>query len=1288
MDARLGFLEGDGRAARLIRERDWSDHPLGPPQGWPEAFRAALSLVLNSSESMILAWGPELRFFFNDTYVPLLGPRVDWAMGARFDEVWADAWDQAKPIIDDAMAGRSRRFVDLPWRLSTDRGQADTWWTFSYSRVLGSDGAPAGLFILTSETTDRVLGEARRREDEARNRQVLDGAVDYAIVATDLEGRVTRWNEGARRILGWTEAEMLGRPVDRFFTPEDRAADRPQVEMRAALECGRGRDVRWHLRASGERFWADGEMTVVRDAEGAAVGFVKVLKDQTPEHQAAVALRESEARLSRAQQAGGVGVFSVELAENRLYGSAEFCRLFGVEQCDGIDPAEVQARVEPEDADGASLFGLDAGGELSPRTEHRIRHRVTGEARVISRRAEVERDGVGAPVRLVGVVQDVTERRLAQEELEDSEARFRALALAAPNHVWSATPDGRVDWANARAYAFSGQDRAAPEGVEWRAPVHPDDRARTSEAWARSVATGQDYETELRLRRADGVHRWHLSRAVALRDKGGAVTGWLGSDTDIDDQKSAAEALQRLNEELEERVAERTQERDRMWRLSRDLFLILDGDGAPRAANPAWERELGYTPEDIPRLRFDTLVHPDDIPLVRARFAELLAGAETVELQCRLRRKDGEYRDTSWTGVATEAGYYCTGRDVTDQRRTEDALRQAQKMEAVGQLTGGLAHDFNNLLAGISGALELTEARLAQGRAGEVGRYITAAQGAARRAAALTHRLLAFSRRQTLDPRPTDVNGLVTGMEDLIRRTVGPAVRVEVVGASGLWPTLVDPPQLENALLNLCINARDAMPEGGRLTIETANKGMDEPAARAHDLAAGQYVALCVTDTGTGMSPDVIAKAFDPFFTTKPIGQGTGLGLSMIYGFAKQSGGQVRIHSEPGRGATLLRVPAAPPGRRGPGRPAGRPLRPRPRSGGRDRAGGGRRAHGAHAGDGGAGGAGLPGHRGGRQRQRPQGPHVRRAPRPAHHRRGPAGGHERAADGRRGAGEPPAPQGAVHHGLRGARGAERRPAGARHGGTHQAVRHRRPGRAHPRHDPPPPRSAGRPDHALGAPAPHLHREGRRPGREPEVQGGEPCVRRVEQQLARHHGPQRHGGRARGEAGGRGRAHGRPRPVRDRQHRRKRRRERHGQRAEPGHQHGGAPGPARRDHDRQRRGDRGGEPGRLEQRRQEPVGVDDPPPAEPRVLGRAQRRVRGQEQQRRRGEGARQPRPASARGPCAPQRRGGQHQLGPPAGGLAGAAHRGGTGSARPARRLISAEVSRAPSWLQPGSANT
>ncbi|NPD67736.1 response regulator [Acetobacteraceae bacterium] len=247
-------------------------------------------------------------------------------------------------------------------------------------------------------------------------------------------------------------------------------------------------------------------------------------------------------------------------------------------------------------------------------------------------------------------------------------------------------------------------------------------------------------------------------------------------------------------------------------------------------------------------------------------------------------------------------------------RDLNEKLRQAQKMEAVGQLTGGIAHDFNNLLAGIIGSLELLQIRVGQGRIGEIDRYIAMAMTSANRAASLTHRLLSFSRRQTLDSKPVDVNQLTTSMEDLIRRTVGPAIKVETVIAVSLWKALCDANQLESALLNLAINARDAMPDGGRLSIEAANARVDDDYGQRHpEILAGQYVVVSITDTGTGMTPEVVGRVFEPFFTTKPLGQGTGLGLSMVYGFAKQSNGYTRIESEPGRGTSVhIYLPRAP----------------------------------------------------------------------------------------------------------------------------------------------------------------------------------------------------------------------------------------------------------------------------------------------------------------------------------------------------------------------------------------
>jgi len=309
-------------------------------------------------------------------------------------------------------------------------------------------------------------------------------------------------------------------------------------------------------------------------------------------------------------------------------------------------------------------------------------------------------------------------------------------------------------------------------------------------------------------------------------------------------------------------------------------------------------------------------VHPDDREDVRERLRQLARGTPLVGYEMRMLHKDGHHRWVAWTISPEGELLYGVARDITFDkqqadalRQAEEALRQSQKMEAVGQLTGGLAHDFNNMLAGVAGHLELMKLRLRIGQAGDLGARIDAALGVTQRAAALTHRLLAFSRRQALDPKPTNVNALVLSMTDLVKRTAGPMITVRTRLQAALWTTLCDPNQLESALLNLANNARDAMPEGGALSIETENATVCAgQAGRYGDLPPGDYVLVSVRDTGSGMAPDVVARAFDPFFTTKPMGQGTGLGLSMVYGFARQSGGSVRIESSPGQGSELRLV--------------------------------------------------------------------------------------------------------------------------------------------------------------------------------------------------------------------------------------------------------------------------------------------------------------------------------------------------------------------------------------------
>ncbi|MCJ2014171.1 PAS domain S-box protein [Methylobacterium sp. J-076] len=788
------------------------------------------------------------------------------------------------------------------------------------------------------------------------HRSIFESAVDFAMIATGLDGRVVAWNVGAERVLGWSASEMTGEPVDRIFTPEDRAEGRPTIEMQLSLAEGRAADERWHLRKDGSRFWASGEMMPLRDASGEHIGFLKILRDRTGAREAGEALREAEMRratlleltdrLRDIRDPGDLShaaceVLGIALDVSRVgYGiidkSAETITIErdwnapGIESLAGVlqfrdygsyidDLKRGETAIVPDAAqdprtrdNAAALEGISARAFVNmPVVEQGSSVALFYVNHAVARSWSA---GEVALMREVAErVRAATERLRSERALRESEEQFRVFAQTVPNQVWAARPDGYLYWFNEQAYAYSGSPPGSIEGpTEWGRIVHPDDLASAGEAWAHSLASGAVYGTEFRIRRADGAYRWFLVRAEPVRASDGGITHWVGTNTDIDDRRRQAAELAELNATLERQVAERTTDRNALWQLSSDIMLRCGFDGRIVAVNPAWLSMLGWREDDLVGSSLFDLLHPDDVEKTLEGASRSANGTSLARFENRYRHRDGSYRWISWSTRPDDRLINAVGRDVTAEReqaealrRAEEQLRQSQKMEAVGQLTGGLAHDFNNLLAGISGSLELLQTRMSQGRLTDIDRYVNAAQGASKRAAALTHRLLAFSRRQTLDPKPTDVNRLIGGMEELIRRTVGPSVHFEVVGASGLWPALVDPPQLENALLNLCINARDAMPDGGRITIETANKWLDERGGKDRDLPPGQYLALCVTDTGTGMPPDVIERAFDPFFTTKPIGQGTGLGLSMIYGFVRQSGGQVRIYSEVGEGTTM-----------------------------------------------------------------------------------------------------------------------------------------------------------------------------------------------------------------------------------------------------------------------------------------------------------------------------------------------------------------------------------------------
>jgi PAS domain S-box-containing protein len=711
--------------------------------------------------------------------------------------------------------------------------------------------------------------------------------------------------------------------------------------------------------------------------------------------------------------------------------------------------------------------------------------------------------------------------RLARE----NDANFQAVTQIMPNHLWTARPDGTVDWVNDRASAYFGLIDLRTDDTRWRETVHPDDGAGAALAYQTAIRNGTPYETEFRARRHDGAYRWFLARAIPVRNADGDIVRWVGTNTDIHERKLAEDANTRdrdrfwqLSQDLlvvcdfagaitavnpavtrllgwaedefvghnllafihpddlprsmaqlegltggrpmqsfenrfrvkeggyrviawagvpeagrihsigrdvtEERATRRDRERswtlspvikviatadgrtlavnpawtrllgwteadsigrhvneflapeglehgqrgldqlalgqtmvdyetvsltkcgerrliswttmpeegilyaygrdvtaerqaaealaasradrDRIWNTTNDLMAVAGQDGYLKSVNPAWRRLLGYDEATLLGRPFLDFVAAADHPRVRAGMAQLAQGEGLREFEDRLVHADGQISLIAWNAEPMGDTFYVVGRNVTEQRQVEEALRQSQKMEVVGQLTGGIAHDFNNLLQGITGSLELLQRRLAQGRLSDLDGFIGGAMAAANRAAALTHRLLAFSRRQPLDPKPVCANPLIAAMEDLLRRSLGEQIALHLRLAADLWLTLCDPHQLENAVLNLAINGRDAMQDGGTLTIETFNCELDEGSPWwSRDMRPGAYVCVGVTDTGIGMSPETIEKAFEPFFTTKPIGQGTGLGLSMIYGFIRQSEGYTKIFSALGRGTSL-----------------------------------------------------------------------------------------------------------------------------------------------------------------------------------------------------------------------------------------------------------------------------------------------------------------------------------------------------------------------------------------------
>jgi PAS domain S-box-containing protein len=613
--------------------------------------------------------------------------------------------------------------------------------------------------------------------------------------------------------------------------------------------------------------------------------------------------------------AGASGVWLWSVPERRLYGDARFADLYGLPRdavSAGIETDRFFTSIHPEDRlrIRIAVAGVMHGADLFAKAFRLARE--TGELCWVSANGHVERDSQDRVVTFSGVLTDIT----AQKRLEEQLRVVQSAGGVGTFEYIHGFGTVEVSHQFCRLLGLTPTDALALRAIN--ATLVPGSSPLIG---GEAAASGDMDLRECEIVRPDtGETRWICCRGEHRNDGPGGADRFIGAIHDITPFKTAEKDLRDLTSTLENRVAERTRERDRVWNNSRDLLAVIGPDADFRATSPSWKRLLGYGPEDVEGRKYLDLIHPDDLALSHEARSAALAGRNLSRFENRYRHKDGGVRWITWHTWAEDGLVYAYGRDITDEKahadalsRTEEQLRQAQKMEAVGQLTGGLAHDFNNMLTGIIGGLDIVRSRIAAGRISEIDRFMDGAVQSAHRAAALTHRLLAFSRQQPLDPQPVDVAALMRSMEDLLARTLGEQVQFEVSAAEALWPAVSDINQLESALLNLALNARDAMPTGGRLTIRATNVVLDAAHVRAHpEASVGDFVEVAVADTGEGMPADVLAKAFDPFFTTKPIGQGTGLGLSMIYGFVRQIGGHAGIASVVGEGTTIrLYLPRA-----------------------------------------------------------------------------------------------------------------------------------------------------------------------------------------------------------------------------------------------------------------------------------------------------------------------------------------------------------------------------------------
>ncbi len=700
--------------------------------------------------------------------------------------------------------------------------------------------------------------------------------------------------------------------------------------------------------------------SAVPDDTGQIAGVLCIVSETTERTRAEQRLTESEARFRNMADHAPVMMWVVNESGYCTYLNSRWYQYTGQtpEQAEGYGWLDA---THPDDKARATEAFLEAlAKQESFRLEYRLRRR-DGVYRWAIDAAEPRFSPDGNFLGYIGSVIDIDERHEIEQKLWESENGLRALTNSIDQMVWSTRPDGFHDFYNTRWYDFTGVERGSTDGAGWNDLFHPEDRDRAWAVWRESLETGKPYHIEYRLRHHSGQYRWVIGRAKPITNADGKITRWYGTCTDVHELKSAE--LSRSAIVAFDEVAARLHDPDAIikagleavvttMKVGRAGYGTIDEktemvhishdwsvEGMPPLSPLHKLRDYGQLIEGLKRgevvvitdARLDgrTREQQDNFDAISARSSVsvplrerngLVAvlfvnnpnttewSAEELtflkDMAGRIRNSVERRRAENDLRQLTDNLEEQVARRTEELRKSEERLKQSQKLETIGKLTGGVAHDFNNLLQVVAGNLQLLQKDVAGNERAE--RRVTNAMAGVSRGAKLASQLLAFGRRQPLDPKVINVGRFLRDMDDMLRRSIGEAVEIETIIGGGLWNCLADPTQVENAILNLAINARDAMSGQGKLTIEVGNAYLDDQYAEKHeDVSTGQYVMISVTDTGSGISPEMLDQVFEPFFSTKPEGKGTGLGLSMVFGFVKQSGGHVKIYSEVGHGTTV-----------------------------------------------------------------------------------------------------------------------------------------------------------------------------------------------------------------------------------------------------------------------------------------------------------------------------------------------------------------------------------------------